>query len=391
MKVLQVCKKSPTPQRDGESIAIHQITKALIAQGNTVDVFAMLTTKHPSYDSKSELEGVNYEYLAIDTAIHLKDGLFSIFGSIPYIVKRFESNAFESALIKKLQATEYDVIIFEGIFLSLYLDTIKNYSSAKLVLRAHNIENQIWKRQAKLEVNYLKKAFLNLVMNRQFEKFELQMIQKYNGILSISPLDNQYFVKNEVKKTLITPVCMDVAEKSSLPEGFQVGFLGGMDWAPNLQGVIWFVEEVWLNFVKTHPEARFNLAGRNFPKDLKSLQYPGLKIHGEIEDAEQFIKRQSLIIAPIFSGSGMRVKIIEAMSYGKCVLSTSMGAEGIQYEDKVNILIADSAAAQLEILNSLFCERAALRSIGEQAVQLVEKEYSLKEHAKKMHVFLQEL
>ena len=388
MKVLQVCKKSPTPQRDGESIAIHQITKALVAQGNTVDVFAMLTTKHPAYDSNSELVGVNYQYIAINTSIHLNGAFFSIFGNIPYVVKRFESESFKLALVKKLQANEYDVIIFEGIFLSLYIDVIKKYSKAKLVLRAHNIENKIWKRQAKLEANYLKKAFLNLVMNRQFERFELDMVQKFDGIISISPVDNQYFIENEVSKTLTIPVCVGAVTKSSLPQGFQVGFLGGMDWAPNVQGVVWFMEKVWLEFVTAYPDATFNLAGRNFPENIKAWQYPGLKVHGEIEDAEQFIRSQSLIISPIFSGSGMRVKIIEAMSYGKCVLSTSMGAEGIQYQDKVNILIADTAAAYLELLRSMYCERVALGRIGAQAAQLVEKEYSLTEHAKKMHVFL---
>lgn len=391
MKVLQVCKKSPTPQRDGESIAIHQITKALVTQGNTVDVLAMLTTKHPSYDSQSELEGVNYQYIPVITPISSKEAFFSIFGSIPYIIERFQSERFESALLKKLQATHYDVIIFEGIFLSLYLDLIKKNSKAKLVLRAHNIENKIWKRQAKFELNYFKKAFLYLVMNRQFEQFEVEMMQKYDGILSISPVDNQYFTNNKASKTLVIPVCVDATSKSSLPEGFHVGFLGGMDWVPNVQGVVWFVENVWLQFVKEYPDVQFNLAGRNFPSDIAAWQHPGIKVHGEIADAEQFIRSQSLIISPIFSGSGMRVKIIEAMSYGKCVLSTSIGAEGIRCQDKENILIADTASAYLETLCALYCERRALQRIGEQAVQLVQKEYSLKEHAKKMHVFLQAL
>lgn len=391
MKVLQLCKKSPTPQRDGESIAIHQVTKALISQGCQVDVLAMLTTKHPLNDSNSELAQVNYQYVSIDTSIRLNEAIFSMFGSVPYIVKRFYSANFKDALIAKLKITTYDVVLLEGVFLGLYVDCIKQYSKAKLVLRAHNIENQIWKRQALHENNVLKKAFLQLLMNRQFEQFELEIVQSVDGVISISPIDNQYFIENEVSSTLIMPVCVDSLTESAFPEAFQVGFLGGMDWVPNVQGVVWFIENVWLQFVEEFPDAEFNLAGRNFPHEMKAWQYPGIKVHGEIEDAAGFVSGQSLVIAPIFSGSGMRVKIIEAMSYGKCVLSTSIGAEGISCTDQLNILIADDATSYLASLRSLYLNRDLIERIGEEAALLVEKEYSLKKHAIKMHLFLQNL
>jgi glycosyltransferase involved in cell wall biosynthesis len=391
LKVLQVCKKSPTPQKDGESIAIHQITKALVSQSCSVDVLAMLTTKHPNYDKSSELVGVNYQYVPVSTSIHFSEAFWSIFGHIPYIVKRFKSGLFEKTLIKKLTSNTYDFVIFEGIFLGLYEDTVRGYSNAKLVLRAHNIEHQIWKRQAKLELNYFKKAFLNLVMNRQFEYFELQMILLFDGIIPISPIDNRYFIENKVAKTLIVPVCIDKTEEPQVVNQFLVGFLGGMDWAPNVSGVVWFVENVWLKFVRKYPDAQFHLAGRNFPLDIKAWNYPGLVIHGEIDDAAAFIRNQSLIISPIFSGSGMRVKIIEAMSFSKCVLSTRIGAEGIAYTEKHDLLIANTAEEYIEALASLYGNQDELMLIGKNAANLVDSLYNSKQHAEQMHLFLQSL
>lgn len=146
MRILQVCKKSPTPQKDGESIAIHQMTRALQTQGHQVDVLAMLTAKHPEKDEKTEWPSVGYSYVKVEAKVSAMGALKSVFTPIPYIVERFENDIFSSTLVDKLEGVKYDLILLEGVFLGVYFDICRKYSKAKIVLRAHNIEHLIWKR-----------------------------------------------------------------------------------------------------------------------------------------------------------------------------------------------------------------------------------------------------
>ena len=391
MRILQLCKKSPTPQKDGESIAIHQVTKALCLIGGQVDVLAMLTTKHPKADKTAELKDVNYSYVSISTDISLPKAILSLPQKLPYIVSRFVDEHFEKSLIHLLQKNNYDYIVLEGVFLGLYLEAIKKHSAAKIVLRAHNVEHLIWKRLEEEEESWVKKAYLKHVEIDKFEKYEQDVIGSVDGVISISPIDNQYFIKEKAKNTLILPVCVEEVVQANLPATFSVGFLGGMDWLPNRKGVDWFLENVWPSFHKKFPSASFNLAGRNFPKDLMDLKIPGVVMQGEIENAHNFIGKQSLMIAPIFSGSGMRVKIIEAMSLGKVVLSTKIGAEGIAYKADQNILIADTAADWLAALERISQSKEALEQLGTNAKLLVEEVYLLSSHAAALQKFLKAL
>lgn len=394
MRILQLCKKSPTPQKDGESIAIHQITKALDLIGVQVDVLAMLTSKHPEPDKASEWHGVNYQYVSIETQISIPKAVLSVFDKVPYIVSRFKQKSFRKALIELLLNNTYDVVILEGVFLGLYLDELKKYSKAKVVLRAHNIENQIWKRLEKEEKNILIKTYLKYFVVDSFTNFELDILTKVDGVVSISPIDNQYFVKYNVKRTLTIPVCVDTVRKNDLPKGFDIGFLGGMDWLPNRKGVDWFIDEVWVKFYKKHykSKVRFHLAGRNFPDDLiVKCEKCGARPMGEIDDALVFIAKQSVMIAPIFSGSGMRVKIIEAMSLGKAVLSTTVGAEGINYTQGENIFIADTAEDWVNILEQLLVNSTVLEEVGTNAAQLVNQDYLLVNHLGAFNEFLKNL
>ncbi|MFT6012826.1 MAG: glycosyltransferase involved in cell wall biosynthesis [Chitinophagales bacterium] len=391
MRILQLCKKSPTPQRDGESVAIHQITKSFILKGDEVHVLSMLTSKHPNFDVSSELNGASYTYVKIPTEESIIAAFKSIFTQDPYIVERFYHNDFLLALIDKLNEQKYDVILCEGVFLGPYLDTIRKYSQAKVVLRAHNVEHVIWERLVPETKNWLKRVYLKRVMLPQFKHFEERFIKKVDAIVPISPIDEVYFSAFSKKPMLLIPAATDVFEVSVLPKVFSVGFIGGMDWQPNKEGVVWFLNEVWKPFVQDDKDVQLSIAGRNFPQEMLNWEYPKVSFMGEVPDAKVFVEQQSVIIAPIFSGSGMRVKIIEAMSLGKCVISSPVGAEGIQCENDKDILIAKEADQWIEALDQLWQSSDKLTRLGASANELAEREYSLSFYAEKLHVFLHNL
>lgn len=388
MKILQVCKKSPTPQKDGESIAIHQISKALQAEGNEVDVLAMLTDKHPVKDISAELKEVNYSYVKLDTNVSAIGALRSVFTPTPYIVERFYSEEFARVLVDKMQAKNYDLIFLEGVFLGVYLDLCRQYSQAKVVLRTHNVEHLIWKRHLNELSQGPKRWYLEHVMVPQFESFENKLLQQVDGIIAISPVDKAYFTQSCSVPMIVVPVSADINNKpAKLTNTFSVGFLGALDWLPNFSGLRWFLDEVWMNFARGK-EVQFQVAGRNFPDEIHTWTYPQVEFLGEIDDASAFLQGQHLVIVPVFSGSGMRVKVIEAMSMGKCVLSTSIGVEGIAVDHSEECIVADSAEEWIKQLDKMWQKPEELVQMGQKAQKKILSTYAPGVLAKKLQDFI---
>lgn len=391
MNVLQICKKSPLPPKDGESLAIHQITKALVTNNANVDVVCMLTQKHHEFSDASALPNTHYYPIKICTQPSIKGIINNFSKNEPYIVERFYSKDVADKIVYLLSSKTYDFIILEGVFLGLYIDIIKKNTKAKIILRAHNVEHQIWERIAENEQNVFKKTYLNRVMNEKFRIFEAQIVKKVDAIIPISPVDEQYFKNISHKPILTIPMTVDTVKKQPLPKDFKIGFIGGMDWMPNLKGIKWFLHEVWKPFVQEHKEAEFYLAGRNFPKNSSFLSLEGVKIQGEVENAASFLNQLQIVVTPIFSGSGMRVKIIEAMNLGRCVLSTSIGAEGINYTDKENIVIANTKQEWLTALNMLKNNYTKVVEIGNNASAMVQQNYKQNVYADKFIKFIKEI
>jgi polysaccharide biosynthesis protein PslH len=148
-----------------------------------------------------------------------------------------------------------------------------------------------------------------------------------------------------------------------------------MDWMPNQQAVSWFVKNVWPTIYNQLPEARFYIAGRNMQGWVKSLSVPGVIVAGEVEDAFGFINSKSVMVSPLLSGSGMRIKIIEGMAMGKAIVSTAIGAEGIDCTSGENILIADEPATFAAVVIDLLKNPSKISDLGTAAHQLAGQRY----------------
>ena len=151
MKILQICSKVPFPPKDGGSLAMNMITQGLIEAGNQVQVLAVSTPKH--FVKEEEMDGAyrnktSFRSVFIDTSVKPLNAILNLFSSKSYNIIRFYSKDFEKELITLLSAREYDIILLEALWVTVYLDTVRKYSSAKIVLRAHNAEFQIWERLA---------------------------------------------------------------------------------------------------------------------------------------------------------------------------------------------------------------------------------------------------
>ena len=190
MRVLQITNKPLLPLIDGGCIAMHQITQSLLQNKVAVDVLSIATPKHTF---KKELYTTfNAQAAFVDTSIQPFKAFRQSFKTQPYILKRFESKDFEALIIDTLKKNSYDIIHFESLYTTPYLEVVKKHSNAKLVYRAHNIEHQIWEANASLEKNAFKKAYLQR-MAKQLKKVEETIPALFDAIVPISATDEDFF------------------------------------------------------------------------------------------------------------------------------------------------------------------------------------------------------
>jgi len=363
LKVLQLCNKAPFPANDGSSIAIYNMAKGLIENDVELYLLTINTKKHfkPDENVPDEFK-IKSNYISIfrDTNTSLFGALLNIFSDRSYFVSRFYFNNFNERLTAILKNNSFDIIQIEGLFMAVYLKTIKKYSQAKIVLRAHNIEHHIWERHIINEKNSFKKAYLAL-QNQRLKKFELFVISKLDAIVPITEVDAEAFKSLGFKKPVfpcITGVDVkyyqhreDLAIKAKT-----IFYFGSMDWLPNQEAVNWFLDQCWDTVHTAVPEAKFIIAGRGMPTALKQMSKANVLIIENVKDGKVFFQQNQVMIVPLLSGSGLRIKIIEGMAYGKAIVSTTVGAEGIHYTHKKNIVIADKpsdfAEAVINLLNS---------------------------------------
>ena len=149
-----------------------------------------------------------------------------------------------------------------------------------------------------------------------------------------------------------------------------------MDWRPNLEGIEWFLDHCWNMIHEKFPSLKLFLAGRGFPDRLMKRTDPNVKCFGEIMNAQDFMHDKQILIVPLKSGGGMRVKIIQGMALGKTIISTTIGAEGINYTNGKNILIADTPAEILSQVEKCMNDKTLCFSIGREARELAVTSYS---------------
>ena len=379
MKVLQLCNKPPYPSVDGGTLAMNGITQGLLAAGCEVRVLSVCSDKHPVLGSRMTedyIKATHFEAVHVDLGIHLLDAGVSWLCGESYHVKRFISKDFSAKLRVILQEEEFDVVHVESVFLTPYLPLIRKYSNAPVFLRAHNVEHLIWKRVAQSERNPLKRSYLKH-LSLTLRAYECEHVNEYDGVIPITNKDAAVLRELGCRKPMeAIPFGVQPADVASVPvEPNTLYHLGSMDWIPNQEGVQWFLDKVWPKVHQMLPQLTLYLAGRKMPEEMMNLHVERVRVVGEVPDAMAFMASKQINVVPLLSGSGIRVKIIEALSAGKVVVTTSIGAEGINYTDGKDLLIADTPDQFVEQLQRCVENAEFCNEVSRNAINLVLHEY----------------
>ena len=359
MNILLLAKKNPWPPKDGEAIAILQMAKGLAANGNSVTILYMNTPKHHFEASDIPASGKNnitFESVWVDSGIKSIPAFINLLKKTPYHVERFFSKTFLSKLIVLIQKEKFDIIQAEGLYLIQYFAFLKNYTQAKFIYRSHNQEGEIWKNLAANSKSPIKKKYLNQ-QSKKLIRYENDIVKNVDAIIPISLADTvHYKLLSEKNKVFYSPSGIDI---ENIPDSDNniitndLYFIGALDWLPNVEGLMWFMNKIFPAIIKLHPDVTFHIAGRNAPAQLATIKQTGIIFHGEVDNALDFITGKFICIVPVLSGSGMKLKIMEAMAAGKHVITTLKGAEGMPTGVDEHISIAVSELEFVKKLNDL--------------------------------------
>ncbi len=397
MKILMLCNKSPWPKREGGPIAMHAMISGLLQAGHSVKVLAANTNKYnvnPETLPDDFREKTQIEFVDIDLSLSITGALYNFIAGKSYHVTRFHTKAFAQKITETLRKDTFDIIQLETLQMATYLDIIRRYSKAPVVLRAHNIEHKIWQRIAENCPNPLKKLYINHLY-KTLRRFEIGILNKIDGIVAITPVDARNFDRLSHSTNIISipfGINLDTLPENPIqPEDASLFHIGTMNWFPNEEGIRWLIKEVWPAVTKRLPEIELHLAGRYMPDWMKKLSAPGIIIDGEVPDVWEYMQRFSIMVVPLFSGSGIRIKIVEAMAAGKAIITTAIGAEGINYEHGQHLLIAKDSRSFTEAIVKL-CDDSNLRdSLGKNARMLIAKEHDNQKLMQKLTGFYIEI
>ncbi len=381
MRILQVCKKFPWPLKDGESIAIFQLTEAFAQAGHELTVLAMNTPKHrfdAGFLPQRVKDSARFFAIDVDTSVKPFAALLNLITRNSYNLERFYHQNFRDGLYELLRRESYDLVQLEGLYLAPYLNVIRSATRAPVVLRAHNVEFEIWEKLARGTENSLKRWYINLLA-RRLKNFEIKALQAFDALVPISPVDEKRFRElgaSGAIHTCTAGISLDGLHASSRDsEPFALGYLGALDWLPNREGLEWFLERSWPGVLEAFPQARFRIAGRNAPPKWPSKAYPGVEIIGEVEDARTFLQDQHIVVMPLLSGSGMRIKLLEALALGKAVVATPQAAEGVLVEEGRHALLAAEPDAFTGAIVRFLREPALAESCGREGQRLIRQQY----------------
>jgi glycosyltransferase involved in cell wall biosynthesis len=304
-----------------------------------------------------------------------------LFSTRPFVLDRYRNDTLAEALLELDANGGFDLIVCD--FLTPAVNFDFDRIRTPVILFQHNVEARIWERLAGEKRNPITRLLFR-DQARRMRDAEIALSKKCAGIIAVSPEDAADFREDYGLVNVLgdVPTGVDTGffrpPSPRHPEPGVIGFLGSMDWMPNIECVHHFVGDIFPAILARCPEARLLVIGRDPAPSLRRLaaENDRVLLTGTVEDVRPHLDRCQVLVVPLRSGGGTRIKIFEAMAQGVPVVSTSIGAEGLPVPEGEAILIADDPAAFAGAVVSLLESPEFRDRIATCARELMVGEYS---------------
>jgi len=384
MRILYLAAAYPLPANNGAKMRLWAVLRAIAATGHEITLAAFAEPEDDVAGTEQELRMVCKEsdivplrYTRLSAGGNYSGRLRAILSSSPFTIDRFRSEEMRARLERRVRERSFDVIICDNVFSAINLPA----NASPVVMNSQNVEYLILQRYVQQERNPLKALYARLEANK-LRRFEAAMYRRAALAMTCSSVDAE-FVRQLCPglKTAVAPNVVDVREYGIVGEEdpFTIVYQGGMDWFPNRDAVEYFVRAIFPLVQKEIPGAHVIAAGRNPSPKFRArfADVLALEFTGTLPDLRPVIAQAAVCVVPLRIGSGTRLKILEGGAMGKAMVSTTIGAEGLDFVPGKEILIADDPAVFAKNVVEVLRNPTRRKALGEAARKRVLQDYDV--------------
>jgi glycosyltransferase involved in cell wall biosynthesis len=393
LNILAVVPRIPYPVADGGAYYVYHTLKTLADAGHRVTTATFRSAFHPQDASGMADLGDHVTTDGDYRPYSVADALFSLVTRKPITVQSRMRPEPMDRLLTRLKSRRFDAILIEGIHAAVYIPQLRAaFPDATLIIRQSNVEYEMLARNADAARNPAIRWFYRR-QSAFMKRFEAEAIRNADGITAISESDAATFRHwiPDLRCAVIAPGCHipTVITPAAERNGSLVA-ISNWTWAPNHVGLSWFIDQVWPLVCARQADCRLDVVGGGLPDDVAATlrNDARIRVHGFVPDTEPFRQSASVFIAPLLSGGGVKIKVVEAMASGVPVATTSFGAEGLPVEDGVHLRIADDAEAFASHVADLLSDQSLRIRLADAASELVRTRFSWSAQAAALTEFI---
>jgi glycosyltransferase involved in cell wall biosynthesis len=378
MRILLVTETIPFPLDSGGRIKTFN-TLRILSSEHEVHCHALVRDeRHLRFESQlaQHCAKVSLHHVPRTRVSELACAMTSVATGRPFLVRRHFSPRVLGELERACQQHAYDLIYCDHLSMLEYGRRL----TLPVVLDAHNVEFAIVRRHA-ATLRWSPLRPLAALEWRALRRYERRLYPRCRLIFSVSDVDRDEISRltGGRSRVLAVPISVDAKAATGVPvltDDPEVLFVGGLHWPPNADAVRFFVHDVFPRIRDVLPGVRLTVVGRGF-EHVRTLvgDQPRVSFAGHVDDVEPYFRRSRVMVVPIRSGSGMRVKILDGLARGIPTVTTTVGCEGIDVEPGRHVMVADEPAAFGRAVLTLLQDRLLAESLAAEGRRLVLEKY----------------
>jgi polysaccharide biosynthesis protein PslH len=364
----------PWPVDDGWRMRSSQLSKAWAEMGAEVHLFALR-----SEDEMIERPApVHFSTVAVvprRKAYRPSDILLGLISRTPLPIRNYAEPALATKIREATSRTAFDVVVVEDIAMAQYAHL---FGDACVVLDMHNVESHLMRRYAIGQTSIPRKLYA-LATSVSLKHYERRVSKDFAGLMVCSADDKTRIESIGFSGTIrIVPNGIDLerfAEPLGPPSSQDLVFVGSMDYHANISGILHFCKSIFPRIQEWRPDVKLRIVGKNPPSEVLHLASKSIDVTGRVNDVRPYFAASAVSIVPLLVGGGTRLKILESMAFGRPVVSTTLGAEGLDFRGEDVIRLADSSTDFAKSIRQLLDRPAEAHELGSRGREFVSREY----------------
>ena len=384
MKILMLTTMPFMPTHNGSRLRTFNLLKHIV-RNHEVTCIAMFTRDPaPSENDIAEMNELVHELVLVERPLsrqrRIINGVKSLLTGRPFTYLNFDFPAFANSIRRAMNNTDFDLVHARHIHTLQYIDL---FLDQVILMESEGIAHEQWIMYGREQKSSLFRSSFCLHQAKQLRRVEVDMNRQCDAVISCCERDKKILealcpevpnicVPNGVDTEYFT--CDDTEE-----EPHSIVYTSAFDYVPNTDAVVNFARRIFPKIIEHYPDAKLYLVGKDPVSQVRALESDHVIVTGTVDDVRPYVARAQVFVVPLRVGQGTRLKVVEAMSMSKAIVSTSIGAEGISCTNGEDIIIADEPSDMVTAIIRLFENSDERIRLGNAARKLaVEKfEWSL--------------